>query len=133
MKNFRQWVIVIVPVLFFIHGCATYQHETGTKIDSDKVGQVIEGKTTEAEAVALLGTPQMVQERPDGSKVLVYMHYQTKIFGRPSISDTKGSTSSSTLFLGIRDGVVKKKWQQASNIPTRSVSGQTLAVPDEYK
>jgi hypothetical protein len=114
-------------------GCVTYKHEMGQKIDPIKAEQIVEGKTTEAEAVALLGVPQMVQERPDGSKVLVYMHTQTEVYGRPYMTDAKGGTASNHLYLGIRNGVVRKKWQSITNLPTRSVSGQTLNIPQEFK
>jgi hypothetical protein len=137
MKAFKLcWVILFISALLFCQACVpstTYHHETGARIDPDKVSRLIEGKTTEAEAVALFGPPQNIIERPDGSKILVYMHMLTQTYGRPSLADTKGSYSHNTLYLGIRNGVVMKKWQQASNMPTRSVFGQTMTVPDEYK
>ena len=125
--------MVFMLAALLMAGCATYKHEMGQKIDPLKVDQVIEGKTTEAEAVALLGAPQMVKERPDGSKILIYMHHQTAIYGRPYMTDAKGGTSSNHLYLGIRGGIVRKKWQSMTDLPTRSVMGKTLNVPEEYK
>jgi hypothetical protein len=132
MKACKVFVLLSCLCVFFA-ACATYKHEMGQKIDQLKVDQVIEGKTTEAEAVALLGAPQMVKERPDGSKILAYMHHQTAIYGRPSMTDAKGGTSSNHLYLGIRGGIVRKKWQSMTDLPTRSVMGKTLNVPEEYK
>jgi hypothetical protein len=131
----RSGIIAVVTLLaaLLMVGCATYKHEMGQKIDPLKVDQVIEGKTTEPEAVALLGAPQMVQERPDGSKILIYMHHQTAIYGRPYMTDAKGGTSSNHLYLGIRGGIVRKKWQSMTDLPTRSVMGETLTVPEKYK
>ena len=132
MKADKVFVLLACFTVLFA-ACATYKHEMGQKIDPLKVDQVIEGKTTEAEAVALLGAPQMVKERPDGSKILIYMHHQTAIYGRPDMSNTKGGTSSNHLYLGIRGGIVRKKWQSMTDLPTRSVRGKTLNVPEEYK
>jgi hypothetical protein len=132
MSSYRVLLILIFFIMF-AGGCVAHKHEMGQKIDPIKADQIVAGKTTEAEAVALLGAPQMVQERPDGSKILVYMHSQTELYGRPYLTDAKGGTSSEKLFLGIRNGVVRKKWQSNTNLPTRSVSGQTLNVPQEFK
>jgi hypothetical protein len=125
--------LVFMLAALLMAGCATYKHEMGQKIEPLKVDQVIEGKTTEAEAVALLGAPQMVKERPDGSKILIYMHHQTEIYGRPYMRNTKGGTSSNHLYLGIRGGIVRKKWQSMTDLPTKSVMGETLNVPEKYK
>jgi hypothetical protein len=142
MKIIRFWVIASVAVLLFIQACASpeprlpatiFNSESGQKIDPIKVGQIVDRKTTEKEVVALLGTPQTVQNRPDGSKVLIYSYHQTKIYGQPSLADTKGGSIHEMLLLGIRNGVVMKKWQSNFYTPTKSVMGQTLNVPQEFK
>lgn len=120
-------------IFFFSLGCIAHQTEMGQRLDPAKLSQIMEGQTTEAEAIALLGSPQHSFTRPDGSKILMYSHHLTQIYGRPGLNDAKGGTSRETLFLGIRDGIVKKKWQSSSNMPMRMTTGQTLSVPDQFK
>lgn len=114
-------------------GCIAHQHEMGQLLDPNKVAQITEGKTTEAEVVALLGPPQRVQGRPDGSKIIIYSHHLTQIYGSPNLNDAKGGVSHEMLFLGIRDGIVKKKWESTSNQPLKMTTGKTLSVPEEFK
>lgn len=122
---FFRFLFVSFITLSSLLSCAptlVHQYETGKPIDAVKVDQIIENKTTEAEAVALLGTPQTVQHRPDGSKVLMYQHYLLHMSG-PSAVNLQGGTSHDMLFLGIRDGIVKKKWQSSSSTPASSTTG----------
>lgn len=101
---------------------AVHQFEMGQPLDPSKVDQIIEGKTTEREAISLLGSPQTIQERPDGARILIYHHYQTQMSG-PGFASTQGSISNEMLILGIRNGVVKKKFKSSSTQPTKSFTG----------
>ena len=125
--------LFFLMVLLSVQGCIAHQHEMGRPLGLGQVDQIVEGKTTEAEAVALLGQPQRVMERPDGSKIIVYSHHLTQIYGQPGLSNTKGGVSSETLMLGIRNGIVMKKWQSSTNLPTTMRTGQTFSVPDQFK
>ncbi len=121
--------------LLMISGCVAHQTEMGRAIDPGQVAQIVEGKTTETEAITLLGPPQNIIERPDGSKILMYSHHLTQLYGHPiaGLARTKGGISHETLMLGIRDGLVKKKWQSSSSMPMSSTTGQTLSVPNQFK
>jgi len=83
-------MILVLSLFFDLIACssttpsAVHKFEMGQPIDFTKVNQIIEGRTTEHEAIALLGTPQTIQERPDGSMILVFSHYQTRVAG-PSL------------------------------------------------
>ena len=101
-----------------------HQFETGHPIDAAKVNQIIEGKTTEQEANSLLGTPQTVQQRPDGTRILIFTHYQSQM-GGPSAANLQGGISHEMLFLGVRNGIVMKKAQKSSYQPTSSFTGWT--------
>jgi len=130
----RQLISLIALVgLLAAQGCISHQTEMGQRLDPAKINQITEGKTTEAEVVALLGQPQRVQGRPDGSKIMIYSHHLTQIYGHPNLNDAKGGVSHEMLFLGIRDGIVKKKWESASNQPLKMNTGKTLSVPDQFK
>ena len=114
-------------------GCITHQYEMGQRLDPGKVEQILEGKTTEVEVFSLLGQPQRIKESPDGSKILIYSHYHTQIYGRPNLNDAKGGTTSEMIVLGIRNGLVIKKWQSSSNLPMKMSTGKTFSVPDQFK
>jgi hypothetical protein len=122
---FSFWPVVLLTAL----GCAAHQTEMGKRLDPGQVGQIIEGKTTETEAIALLGPPQHVTERPDGAKILMYSHYLTQFSRHPVLPASKGGISSETLFLGVRNGLVMKKWQSSSNTPLTSSNSLTLSPP----
>ena len=134
MKSFCL-LIILFFTLSFINSCIAHQTEMGRPLDPAQVAQIIEGKTTEAEAVALLGPPQQTMERSDGSKILMYSHSLTQFYGNPitGLANTKGGISSETIFLGIRDGLVKKKWGSSSNTPLSMTTGKTLSVPEQFK
>jgi hypothetical protein len=128
----RQFLSLFsLVVLLATQGCASpavksptavHQFEMGQPFDPSKVNQIIEGKTTEREAISLLGTPQTIQNRPDGARILIYHHYQTQMSG-PGFANTQGSISNEMLVLGIRNGVVKKKLTSSSTQPTKSFTG----------
>jgi hypothetical protein len=132
-------IMLILSLSFGLIACAptprstpsaVHQFEMGQPIDPAKVNQITEGKTTEQEAINLLGAPQTIQERPDGSKILVFSHYQTRMAG-PSFSSTQGAVSNEMLFLGIRNGLVMKKWQRTSQQPMKSFTGWTNTPPNQ--
>ncbi|MDP2044959.1 MAG: hypothetical protein Q8L00_01980 [Deltaproteobacteria bacterium] len=130
----RQFLSLFsLVVLLAAQGCvspavksptAVHQFEMGQPLDPSKVNQIIEGKTTEREAIFLLGTPQTIQDRPDGARILIYHHYQTQMSG-PGFANIQGSISNEMLVLGIRNGVVKKKLTRSSTQPTKSFTGFT--------
>jgi hypothetical protein len=126
----RFLVLLIIPLII---GCIAHQTEMGRRIDPGQVGQIVEGKTTEGEVVALLGPPEQVMDLSDGKKILMYSHHLTQLYGRPGLARTKGGVSHEMLMIGLRDGIVKKKWQSASNTPMTSTTGQTFSVPDQFK
>jgi amino acid transporter len=135
MKSFCL-IIILFFTLSLTSGCIayqTYQTEMGRPLDPAQVAQIIEGKTTEAEAVALLGPPQQIMERPDGSKTLMYSYSLTQLYGITGSVNTVGNISSKILFLNIRDGLVKKKWGSSSNTPLGMTTNQTLVVPGQSK
>ena len=132
----RQFLSLFsLVVLLAAQGCvspavksptAVHQFEMGQPLDLSKVNQIIEGKTTEREAISLFGTPQTIQDRPDGARILIYHHYQnqTQMSG-PGFANTQGSISNEMLVLGIRNGIVKKKLNSSSTQPTKSFTGFT--------
>lgn len=119
--------------LLLCPSCIHQQMEIGKKIDSGKMDQIIEGKTTESEALTILGEPQRVTEAPNGIKILGYQYYQSQMYSGFIPGQTKGDITSQMLMLWVKNGVVVKKSGSTSNMPTRSQTGETLVVPDKFK
>lgn len=115
-------LLILFSSLLILFSCAptlVTNYESGRPIDPSKINQIIDNKTTESDVIALLGPPQNTQERPDGAKILIYSHYHSQMSG-PSVGDLKGGISHEMLFIGVRNGIVKKKWQNSSSTPTSS-------------
>jgi hypothetical protein len=119
--------------LLLCSSCIHHQTEMGKKIDHSKVDQIVEGKTTESEAVALLGEPQRITEAPNGIKILAYQYYRSQMYSGFIPGQTKGDITSQMLMLWVKNGVVLKKSGSTSNMPTGSQAGKTLVVPDKFK
>lgn len=62
--------LLILPIIFALASCVS----AGTKIDTTKAAAFEKGKTTKAEVVAALGTPQTVGTQSDGKKILSYYY-----------------------------------------------------------
>ncbi|WP_419307278.1 outer membrane protein assembly factor BamE domain-containing protein [Chromohalobacter israelensis] len=66
--------ILSILVCLSVVGCASY----GKKIDANTIKQIEKGKTTEAQIVAMLGSPMSVGVTPDGEKILMYMYTKSQ-------------------------------------------------------
>jgi hypothetical protein len=127
-----------IALLMFISlllcpSCIHHQTEMGKKIDQSKVDQIVEGKTTESEVIALLGEPQRATEAPNGIKILGYQYYQSQMYSGFIPGQTKGDITSQMLMLWLKNGVVVRKSGSISNMPIGSKTGKTLVVPDKFK
>ncbi|MCX5890887.1 MAG: hypothetical protein NTY36_15790 [Deltaproteobacteria bacterium] len=129
----KKIIWLMVTSLLLLQACIHHQTEIGKKIDSAKIDQIIDGKTTESEAVALLGEPQRVTEAPNGIKVIGYQYYQSQMYSGFIPGQTKGDITSQMLMLWVKNGVVVKKSGSTANMPTGSQTGKTLVVPDKFK
>ena len=90
-----------VVALLFLQGCGNCISisKTGTEIDSDKVGEIIIGKTTKAEITAMFGIPdQVVSQR--GSAI--------------NIRESMRRDRSRSVSGNISGGVHKKNWGVAA-------------------
>jgi hypothetical protein len=129
----NKLILLIFIALLFCPACIHHQMEIGKEIDLTKAEQIVEGKTTELEAVALLGEPQRVTEAGHGIKILGYNYYKTQMYSGFIPGQTKGDISSQMLMLWVKNGVVVRKSGSISNTPTGSQTEKTLVVPDKYK
>lgn len=99
--------------LLFATGCAHSRvTEMGTRFNTENVSKIVKGKTTESEAIALLGTPAQRTVTTDGGVVLHYQHMVTDThvntgfagLGRSSSNQTK----SSSVVVTLKGGIVRE-------------------------
>jgi type IV pilus biogenesis protein CpaD/CtpE len=92
--------------------------EFGKPIDMAKYDQVIEKKTTEAETIALLGTPDRVMEMPDGIKALMYSDIKMQLDANPlTASSVRGVSSDTIVMFIVKGGKVVKKTKSVGSHP----------------
>jgi hypothetical protein len=121
----RKYVAIFsILIMWITIGCITHtvttqpaKSEFGTPIDISKYDQVIEGKSTESNLIALFGQPTNVTER-SGIKVYQYYHHQTQTYGSiASPSGSTGSFSQTMVMFKIINGVVVKKAKMVGSQP----------------
>ncbi len=120
----RYVAIFIISTLLVTIGCITHtvttqpsKTEFGTPIDISKYDQVIEGKTTESNLIALFGQPTNITER-SGVKIYQYFHHQTQTYGSlASPSGSTGSYSQTMVMFKIINGIVVKKAKMVGTHP----------------
>ena len=136
----KRHIFIMVMLALFNWGCAssTVSHhpaktEFGNPIDITKYDQIVEGKTTESQVVALLGDPSRIMERPDG-KILQYSHFQTQHSGSlASPTGTKGVSSHTMVMFKINNGVVVKKSKMVGSQPMQMKPETIVVTPDKDK
>ena len=123
---------ILICMCWICLSCMTVQHESGARIDVNKLDQIIDGKTTEQEVLALLGEPQNVTITPYGGKIYMYRYIRTAIYGRPYLSDSRGKTETQMVMIRVnKDGTVTKQLQSLGSSPSKTFVGQTLQVPKD--
>jgi outer membrane protein assembly factor BamE (lipoprotein component of BamABCDE complex) len=120
----KRHIITMVVLALVTWGCAPStitrqpaKTEIGIPIDITKYDQIIEGKTTEPQVIALFGTPSRTMDKPDG-KVLQYVHFETQHSGNlASTAGTTGASSHTMVMFKISKGVVVKKAKMVGSQP----------------
>jgi len=96
MKRF--WIPTLA---LFLAGCAT----SGAHLDQNKLASLKPGVTTIADTEALLGTPQSVSSRADGTTTLGYQFSSVQTDGKSMIPLVGGflgkGTNSSVEYTGL--------------------------------
>ena len=136
----KRHVIIAIILALVNWGCApstvSYRPaktEFGKPIDITKYDQVVEGKTTESQVMALFGDPSRIMDRPDG-KILQYFHFQTQHSGSfASPSGTKGVSSHTMLMFKINNGVVVKKARMVGSQPMEIKPETVVITPGKDK
>ena len=103
---------------------------SGAPIDAAAVSRIEKGKTTRAEAEALLGKPDMTMMLGDGRRLMSYSYSATKIGVNPAtamlgpFASGSGTTHTQTLqvFVG-KDGVVE---DYELGDTTRDITGSAM-------
>ena|SRR5258708_2543379 len=88
---------VLLPVLWLslaLFGCATAHTTAGRDFDATKVSQIVKGKTTSSDILAMFGTPYSKQPKDNDEEMWVYSyaeataHAQSMGFGVTSSEAT---------------------------------------------
>lgn len=98
--------ILLLTAAIVLSGCA----HVGEPIDQQAVDQIIEGKTTKAELIGLLGSPMVVTRSSDSTEVLAWSHVSIGAFG----SGFRQQTFTATIDAA---GVVKNYSSSVVNPP----------------
>ena len=117
----KYFLLFLVLVLTHVSGCASGGNKAIA--DPSASSQIINGKSTKADVIALLGEPNQVSADTTGREVWVYQHFDMKV--RPGTfipvigllaggADTK---SNSLVIIFDRQGVVEQsaKGQSSSH------------------
>lgn len=67
----RRYICVVVSV-FILGGCTMV--DTGTKVDTSSINQIVRGETTEQEVLEMFGPPNQTGQTADGDKSLTWMN-----------------------------------------------------------
>jgi hypothetical protein len=134
----KRHIFIMVMLALVNWGCAssTVSHhpaktEFGQPIDITKYDQIVEGKTTESQVVALLGDPSRIMERPD-SKILQYSYFQTQYSGSfATPTGTKGVSSHAMVMFKINNGIVVKKFKMVGSQPMQIKPETIVVTPDK--
>lgn len=101
MKDFDRnsvFVIVVLVVGVFLSGCSIASRGRMAKIERTQVDSIVVGESTKDDIVKLLGKPQQVRFKPNGTEIFVYMHGIEQSIGIPFIiSLSRGGGSGQTL------------------------------------
>jgi hypothetical protein len=136
----ERYIFIMVMLASVNLGCASSivshhpaKTEFGKPIDITQYDQIVEGKTTESQVVALLGDPSRIMERPDG-KILQYSHFLTQHSGSlASPTGTKGISSHTMVMFKINNGVVVKKSKMVGSQPMQMKPETIVVTPDKDK
>jgi outer membrane protein assembly factor BamE (lipoprotein component of BamABCDE complex) len=99
-------------------GCIPMSHEMvmGKKIDPAVWNLIVEGKTTEAEVIELLGKPDNKMLNADGTKTYMYSYSKTSMSGGGFLGsiNTKTETEGETYMVSFnKKGIVTSLGQKA--------------------
>lgn len=88
-------------------GCTyTNNYESGTKIDVEKVNQIVKGKTTEADLVSMFGQPFSKSVVSQNESKWLYAYNFASASAQAFTMKTTSSAETTTLDILLRDGVV---------------------------
>lgn len=71
-------ILLVVVLVLSVAACGS---SSGTQVSQSQVTQFKTGVTTYDQVVSALGPPSLVEQKSDGSKILVYVHTQTSVRG----------------------------------------------------
>ena len=101
-------IVLVVAIFLSLAGCATSSYSVGKKFASENVSQIIKGKTTSEELLALLGEPysKTVLSASDEKWIYMYSEGTTKAQSYIVSMDVEMTGSQKMLDVLISDGVV---------------------------
>lgn len=105
--KFRSLTIVSL-VIFSLSGCATSSYSVGKNFSSENVSQIVKGKTTSQEMIALFGEPYSKTVISATNEKWIYIHSEGKAEAQSYIitMDVKTTGTQKTLDVLITNGVV---------------------------
>jgi len=125
-------LFITLAVITFFTGCMSMDSSYGTPIDSEKVSQIVKGRTTRIQIEAMFGKPDMTSLIADGRRMISYSYTSTKmgINGATAMlgpfAKVKGATQTQSLQIYVnKDGIVED-YEFSDN--TRDIEGQGLNV-----
>ena len=90
--------LLLMVSLFFINGCAIVSHGRMARIEHSQVDTIQIGSSTKEDIIKLLGKPQQIMHKPDGTEAFIYIHGIERSIGIPwLISWGRGGGTGQTL------------------------------------
>jgi len=100
-----KWLAIGIILALVLFGCASA--EIGKKYDTAAANKIEIGKTTEAEVLAMLGTPLKTKINQDGTKKYGYAHIESKVVALPFAA--RGRAAGDKLIINFdKNGVVSE-------------------------
>lgn len=103
-----DFIVMVSLTVLLLSGCATSSYSVGENFASENVSQIIKGKTTSDELIALLGEPYSKTVLSDTDEKWLYMYSEGQAEAQSYIvsMDVKTTGTQKVLDVLISDGVV---------------------------
>jgi len=114
----RTWVCAVVILgMLWLPACMSHHMEMGKKIDKSTWSMIVQGKTTEAEVLELLGEPNQKMLNSNGTKTYTYMYHETTMSGGGLFSNPKVQMTGENYTVGFdQKGIVSDIGQNPSSM-----------------
>ncbi|MCL1077590.1 hypothetical protein D5R81_06475 [Parashewanella spongiae] len=102
------FILGLVIFLSFLSGCATSNYSVGKEFASEKVSQIIKGKTTTADLLTIFGEPYSKTVLSSSDEKWIYMHSKGTAKAQSFIVSMEVETTGTQKILDIliSNGVV---------------------------